>query len=31
MHTDPDPACMQSPFGGPIATGYLTLALFSAM
>jgi acyl dehydratase len=30
IHTDPDRAARESPFGGPIAHGYLTLSLLSA-
>lgn len=30
IHTDPERAARESPFGGPIAHGYLTLSLISA-
>lgn len=31
IHVDVDRAQLESPFGGPVAHGYLTLSLFSAM
>ncbi|AFR50970.1 MaoC family dehydratase [Gordonia sp. KTR9] len=31
IHVDPERASRESPFGGPIAHGYLTLSLLSAM